>query len=57
MGESSFCEVDDLGMYLIVTCDDKTAVRSAQRVTRRKGLHETVGLVLEIGGVNIVTST
>ena len=49
--------MDDIFTYLIVMCDDKTAVRSAQRLTHRKGLHATITLVLEIRGVNVVTNT
>ena len=52
-----FCEVDDLFMYIIVTRDDNTADGAAQHVTHKKGLHTTITLALEIGGVKFVTST
>ena len=55
-GEGLFLEVDDLIMYLIVTCDNKTSIRAAQCMLHRKGLHSTVAFVLEVRGVNVITS-
>ena len=55
--ESLFCNVDDIVTYIIVTCNEKAAIRVDQRVTHQKHLHATVGLVFEIGGLNVVTST
>ena len=52
-----FCKVDNLVMYLIVTCDDETTVRAAQRVAHQKGLHTTVKMILGAIGVNVVMST
>ena len=46
----------DLVTYLIVTCDENNSVREAQRVLHQKGLHATVAFVLEVRGINIVTS-
>ena len=57
MGESLLCGVDDLVTYLVVTCDDESAIKAYQRVTYQKHLHATVILVLQIGGFNVVTST
>ena len=51
------CEVDDLVMYLIVTCDDNTSVRADQRMTYQKGLHATAAFLLQVKGVNTVSST
>ena len=45
-GESLFYEVDDIVAYLIVACDDETAVRASQQVTHQKGLHATITLFL-----------
>ena len=49
--------MDDFITYLIVACDGETSVRASQRVTYKKGLHATATFVLEIRGVNVVTST
>ena len=49
--------MDDLVTYLIVMCDYKTSVRVPQRMMHRKGLHATVLFILEVKGVNVVTST
>ena len=55
--EYLYCEVDDLVMYLIVMCNEKTSVGAAQRVTHQKYLHATVAFVLGVRWVNVVTST
>ena len=55
--EILFCKVDDLIKYLIVMCDDDTAIRADHRVTGRKVLHVTIALVLEVRGVKVVTIT
>ena len=47
----------DLVTYLIVTCNDDTDVRVAQRVIHRKYLYVTVTFFGDIREVNIVTST
>ena len=49
--------MDDVFTYIIVVCNDKTSVKSAQHVTHQKGLHATVAFMLEYRGVNIVAST
>ena len=56
-GESFLCRVDYIVTYLVVTCDDESTIRAAQRVMHRRGFHATVAFVLDIGGVNVVTST
>ena len=56
-GERLFWEVDYLVTYLVVACDEDTAVRTDQCVTHQKGLNATITLVLDIRGVNIVMST
>ena len=50
-------KVDDIVMYLIVTCDDKTSVAIYECVTHQKGLHATVVFLLEVNGVNIIKIT
>ena len=55
--EILFCKVDDLIKYLIVMCEDDTAIRADHRVTGRKVLHVTIALVLEVRGVKVVTIT
>ena len=52
MAEGLYYEVDDIVTYLIVTCDDKKSVRSAQHVTHQKGLHATATSLLEVSGPN-----
>ena len=49
--------MDDLVTYLIVTCDDETSGREYQHVTHQKVFHATVTFVLDVRGVNVVTST
>ena len=49
--------MDDLVTYLIVTCNDKTSVKADQRMTYQNGLHATFELILEVSGVNVITST
>ena len=44
-------------MYIVVTCDDDYRIKADQLVTHQRGLHATVAFVLEIGGVEFVTST
>ena len=56
-GKIFFYEVGTLVTYLSVTCDDKTAIRVAQRVMHWKGLYAIVALVFYIGGVNVLTIT
>ena len=50
-------EVDDLVMYLIVTCNDKTYVAVYERMMHQKGLHETTTFILEVRGVNVMMRT
>ena len=56
-GEGLSCEVDDIVMYLIVTCDCDTSVWTDQRLMHQKGLHATVTFILEDRGDKVVTST
>ena len=51
------CDMDDLVTYFIVRYNDETYVREYQRAMHQKGLHATVVIVLDIGGINTVTST
>ena len=52
-----FCEVGDLVTYIILAHNDKTDIRSSQRMNHQKGLHATVTLVFDIKVFNVVTST
>ena len=47
----------DIVTYLVVMFNDESAISAAQRVMHQKGLHATVVIVLDIGGINTVTST
>ena len=42
--------MDDLIIYVVVTCYDKSFISSNQRVLHIKGVHTTVVFVLGIGG-------
>ena len=46
-----------LVMYPIVMFDEDTYIREDQLLAHRKGLHATVAFILEVRGVNVVTST
>ena len=46
-----------MGTYLIGMCDYETSVRADQHVMHRKVLHATVAFVLEVRGVEVITST
>ena len=49
-GEGLSGEVDNIVTYLVVTCDEKTSVAAAERVTNLKGLQATVTFSLNDGG-------
>ena len=49
--------MDDRVASLIVTFDYKTSVAAAERVMHQKGMHATVAFILEVRGVNVITST
>ena len=46
-----------LVIYPIVTFDEDTYIREDQLVAHRKVLHATDTFILEVRGVNVVTST
>ena len=50
------CKADDLVKYLIVMCNAKIFVRADQRMTHPNVFRATVVFVLEVRGVNFVTS-
>ena len=49
--------MDDLVVYIILVCSDKTSVSAAERVTHLKGMQATVTFLLEVLGDNCVTIT
>ena len=50
-------DVDNLVMYLIVTCNNETSVDTAEHVMHRKGLQSNVTFLLKVRDVNVITST
>ena len=52
-----YCKVDDIIMYVIVACNDKTSIRLDQQVTHQKSMHATVKFILEVRGFNVLVST
>ena len=49
--------MDNLVMYLIVTCDDETSVSTYERVMHRRFLQATITFLLKVSGVNFITRT
>ena len=50
-------KVDDLVMYIIMMCNDETAIATAERVTLIKGLQSTITFSLKVRGVNVIACT
>ena len=50
-------EVYDIFVYIMFTCDDEASVSAAECVTHIKGLQATAAFILEVRGVNFITST
>ena len=49
--------MENIVMYLVVTCNDKTSVTSDEYVTDIKGLQAIVIFILKVRGDNVITST
>ena len=50
-------KVDDPVTYIIVTCNDETYIAASEGAMNQKGLQTTVTFILEVRGINIITST
>ena len=55
--EGLYEEVDDLVMYIIVTCDENASVAAADRVMHRNNLQANIKFIFKVRSVNIITRT